>query len=44
MNESFQRTDYVFRIDQVNIVTKNVLESGIYVGKMTWKKNGLEHS
>ena len=27
MNESFQRTDTVFRINQVNIVTKNILES-----------------
>ena len=27
MNKSFQRTDTVFRIDQVNIVTKNILES-----------------
>ena len=26
MNESFQMTDTVFRIDQVNIVTKNILE------------------
>ena len=27
MNKSFQRTDTAFRIDQVNIVTKNILES-----------------
>ena len=26
MNESFQWTDTVFRIDQVNIVTMNILE------------------
>ena len=29
MNESLQRTDTVFRIDQVNIVTKNILKSDI---------------
>ena len=29
MNKSFQRTDTVFRIDQVNIVTKNILELDI---------------
>ena len=29
MNESFQRTDTVFQIDQVNIVTKNILELDI---------------
>ena len=29
MNESFQRTDTVFWINQVNIVTKNILESDI---------------
>ena len=27
MNESFQWTDTVFRIDQVNIVTMNILKS-----------------
>ena len=29
MNEGFQRTDTVFRINQVNIVTKNILEMDI---------------
>ena len=29
MIESFQRTDTVFRICQVNIVTKNILKSNI---------------
>ena len=29
MKESFQRTDTVFWIDQVNIVTKNILKSDI---------------
>ena len=29
MNKSFQRTDTVFQIDQVNIVTKNILELDI---------------
>ena len=29
MNKSFQRTETVFRIDQVNIGTKNILESDI---------------
>ena len=27
MNESFQRTDTLFRIDQVNIVAMNILKS-----------------
>ena len=29
MNESFQRTDTVFRFVQVNTVTKNIFESDI---------------
>ena len=29
MNENFQRTDTVFQINQVNIVTKNILKLDI---------------
>ena len=39
MNKSFQRTDTVFQIDQVNIVTKNILELDIERSKMSWKRS-----